>query len=137
LICGTAGGNDVKAMGVCPATVEATASPALWTKTLKILEELSEMQMELENFSQSVSNASHMKVALRASLYAAALPAAFRWNAQLMTLPYSHSVSVVDLARLERIAEAKSGSRRSCSISFRRVFICWKVVHSLRPIQLP
>ncbi len=31
-------------------------------------------------FSQSFSHASHMKVALRASLYAAALPAAFRWR---------------------------------------------------------
>src|SRR5258708_31384073 len=29
LICGTAGGNEVKAMGVCPASVEPTAKPAL------------------------------------------------------------------------------------------------------------
>ncbi len=65
-------------------------------------------------FSQSTSNASHMKVALRASLYAAALPAAVRWNQQLMTLPYSHSVSVVDLPRRKRIAERNRarGDRR-------------------------
>src|SRR5216684_1973115 len=29
LICGTAGGNEVKAMGVCPASVAPTAKPAL------------------------------------------------------------------------------------------------------------
>src|SRR3954449_7103325 len=29
LICGTAGGNEVKAMGVCPASVEPIANPAL------------------------------------------------------------------------------------------------------------
>src|SRR4029077_15597281 len=29
LICGTAGGNEVNAMGVCPASVEPTARPAL------------------------------------------------------------------------------------------------------------
>src|ERR1700724_4124237 len=37
LICGTAGGNEVKAMGVCPASVEPTARPALlkgtWTRS--------------------------------------------------------------------------------------------------------
>src|SRR5260370_10511049 len=29
LICDTAGGNEVKAMGVCPASVAPTAKPAL------------------------------------------------------------------------------------------------------------
>ena len=33
LICGTAGGNEVNAMGVCPASVEFTAKPALLNGT--------------------------------------------------------------------------------------------------------
>src|SRR4051812_22061770 len=33
LICGTAGGNEVNAMGVCPAIVECTAKPALLNGT--------------------------------------------------------------------------------------------------------
>src|ERR1700738_4541997 len=33
LICDTAGGNEAKAMGGCPASVEATANHALWKST--------------------------------------------------------------------------------------------------------
>src|SRR5690349_2657897 len=33
LMCGTAGGSDVNAIGVCPASVELTASPALLNGT--------------------------------------------------------------------------------------------------------
>src|SRR3954471_20990294 len=33
LICGTAGGNEVNATGVCPASVELTAKPALLNGT--------------------------------------------------------------------------------------------------------
>src|SRR5215470_1225685 len=33
LICGTAGGSELKAIGVCPATAEPTAKPALLNGT--------------------------------------------------------------------------------------------------------